>query len=250
MEGMITCRNLTRRFGEFTAVDGLSFHVEAGAICAFLGPNGAGKSTTVKMFTGLLAPSDGEIEVCGLDPRTNPIELKRHIGVLPEDLGLFDDLTVEEHLQLTASVYGLGKQDAKERIAQLLRALSLEHGRRTFASACSHGMRKKTSFAMALLPNPRVLFLDEPFEAIDPVTSKIMRDLLQSASRRGITVFLTSHILPVAEEIATQLIMLKKGKIVWDSPASGLPQALEQHYFDLVESPVVEELEWLGPPRS
>jgi len=103
---------------------------------------------------------------------------------------------------------------------------------------------------MALLPNPRVLFLGEPFEAIDPVTSKIMRDLLQSASRRGITVFLTSHILPVAEEIATQLIMLKKGRIVWDSPASGLPQALEQHYFDLVESPVVEELEWLGPPRS
>jgi ABC-2 type transport system ATP-binding protein len=250
MEGMITCRNLTRRFGEFTAVDGLSFHVEPGAICAFLGPNGAGKSTTVKMFTGLLAPTAGEIEVCGLDPRTNPIELKRRIGVLPEDLGLFDDLTVEEHLQLTASVYGVGKQEAKDRIAQLLRALSLEHGRRTFASACSHGMRKKTSFAMALLPNPRVLFLDEPFEAIDPVTSRIMRDLLQSASRRGITVFLTSHILPVAEEIATQLIMLKKGKIVWDSPASGLPQALEQHYFDLVESPVVEELEWLGPPRS
>ena len=247
---MITCRNLTRRFGEFTAVAGLSFHVEPGAICAFLGPNGAGKSTTVKMFTGLLAPTAGEIEVCGLDPRTNPVELKRRIGVLPEDLGLFDDLTVEEHLQLTASVYGVAKQEAKDRIAQLLRALSLEHGRRTFASACSHGMRKKTSFAMALLPNPRVLFLDEPFEAIDPVTSKIMRDLLQSASRRGITVFLTSHILPVAEEIATQLIMIKKGKIVWDSPASELPQALERHYFDLVESPVVEELEWLGPPRS
>jgi ABC-2 type transport system ATP-binding protein len=250
MEAMITCRNLTRRFGEFTAVAGLSFHVEPGAICAFLGPNGAGKSTTVKMLTGLLAPTSGEVEVCGLDPRANPVELKRRLGVLPEDLGLFDDLTVEEHLQLTASVYAVPKRESKDRIAQLLRTLSLEHGRRTFASACSHGMRKKTSFAMALLPNPRVLFLDEPFEAIDPVTSKIMRDLLRSASRRGITVFLTSHILPVAEEIATQLIMLKKGNIVWDSPASGLPQALERHYFDLVESPVVEEMEWLGPPRS
>jgi ABC-2 type transport system ATP-binding protein len=247
---MITCRNLTRRFGEFTAVDSLSFHVEPGAICAFLGPNGAGKSTTVKMLTGLLAPTAGEMEVCGLDPRTNPIELKRRIGVLPEDLGLFDDLTVEEHLELTASVYGVEKREGKDRIAQLLRVLSLEHGRRTFASACSHGMRKKTSFAMALLPNPRVLFLDEPFEAIDPVTSKTMRDLLQSAARHGITVFLTSHILPVAEEIATQLIMIRKGRIVWDSPASELPQALEQHYFDLLESPVVEDLEWLGPPRS
>jgi ABC-2 type transport system ATP-binding protein len=202
------------------------------------------------MLTGLLAPTAGDVKVCGLDPRSNPIELKRRIGVLPEDLGLFDDLTVEEHLELTASVYGVGKQESKDRIAQLLRVLSLEHGRRTFASACSHGMRKKTSFAMALLPNPSVLFLDEPFEAIDPVTSKTMRDLLQSASRRGITVFLTSHILPVAEEIATQLIMIRKGQIVWDSPASELPQALEQHYFDLLESPVVEEMEWLGPARS
>lgn len=250
MERMITCRNLTRRFGEHTAVNDLSFEVDAGAICAFLGPNGAGKSTTVKMLTGLLAPTSGEVEVCGLNPQKDPIELKRRIGVLPEDLGLFDDLTVEEHLELTAGVYGLPKREAKERITQLLRTLSLEHGRRTFASACSHGMRKKTSFAMALLPNPRVLFLDEPFEAIDPVTSKIMRGVLQSAAAHGITVFLTSHILPVAEEIATQVMMLSKGRLVWNSPASGLERGLEEHYFEMVESPVVEELEWLGQPQS
>jgi ABC-2 type transport system ATP-binding protein len=247
---MITCRNLTRRFGEFTAVNSLSFHVDAGAICTFLGPNGAGKSTTVKMLTGLLTPTSGEVEVCGLDPRKDPVALKRRIGVLPEDLGLFDDLTVEEHLELTAGVYGLEKHQAKERIAQLLHALGLEHGRRTFAVACSHGMRKKTSFAMALLPNPQALFLDEPFEAIDPVTSKIMRGVLQNAAARGVTVFLTSHILPVAEEIATQIIMIRRGEIVWDSPASGLPRALEEHYFEMVESPEVEELEWLGQPRS
>ncbi len=250
LKGMIRCRNLTRRFGEFTAVDGLSFHVDAGAICAFLGPNGAGKSTTVKMLTGLMEPTSGDVEVCGLDPRKNPIELKRRIGVLPEDLGLFDDLTVEEHLELTAGVYGIEKHQAKARIAQLLRALSLEHGRRTFASACSHGMRKKTSFAMALLPNPQALFLDEPFEAVDPVTSKIMRGVLQSAAARGITVFLTSHILPVAEEIATRVIMLSKGRIVWNSPASELKRGLEEHYFEMVESPLVEELKWLGPPQS
>lgn len=250
MVAMITCRNLTRRFGEFTAVDGLSFHVEPGAICAFLGPNGAGKSTTVKMLTGLLAPTSGEVNVCGLDPRANPVELKRRIGVLPEDLGLFDDLTVEEHLELTAGVYGIPKTEAKDRIAQLLRTLGLEHGRRTFAAACSHGMRKKTSFAMALLPNPQVLFLDEPFEAIDPVTSKIMRNVLQSAAAHGITVFLTSHILPVAEEIATQLVMIRRGQIVWDSPASELKRALEEHYFEMIETPVVEELEWLGQQRS
>ncbi len=252
---MISCRKLTRRFGDFTAVDSLTLDVAPGAICSFLGPTGAGKSTTVKMLTGLLPPSSGEAEVCGLDVwgnavRRNPTQLKRLIGVLPEDLGLFDDLSVEEHLLLTGDVYGLPRAETRARTAQLLHALSLEHGRRTFAAACSHGMRKKTAFAMALLPNPRVLFLDEPFEAIDPVTSKIMRDLLESAARRGITVFLTSHILSVVEQLATQLVMIRKGKIVWDSPAADLPQALEQHYFDLVEAPAVEELEWLGSPRS
>ena len=247
---MISCRNLTRRFGEFTAVDSLNFSVAPGAICAFLGPNGAGKSTTVKMLTGLLAPTSGVVEVCGLNPSAKPIELKRQIGVLPEDLGLFDDLTVEEHLLLTGAVYGIEKQVVRDRTAQLLHALSLEHGRHTFAGACSHGMRKKTAFAMALLPNPRVLFLDEPFEAIDPVTSKIMRDLLESVARRGITIFLTSHMLAVVEQIATQLIMIRKGQIVWDSPIAELPRALEQHYFDLVEAPVVEELDWLGSLRS
>ena len=199
---MISCRNLTRRFGDFTAVNGLNLEVEGGTICAFLGPNGAGKSTTVKMLTGLLAPSSGEVKVCGLDAPANALELKRRIGVLPEDLGLFDDLTVEEHLLLTGDIYGVPREESRARTAQLLHALSLEHGRRTFAASCSHGMRKKTAFAMALLPNPQVLFLDEPFEAIDPVTAKIMRDLLKSCSGHGITVFLTSHILSMVERIA------------------------------------------------
>jgi len=247
---MISCRNLTRRYGDFTAVDGLNLEVDAGGICTFLGPNGAGKSTTVKMLTGLLAPTSGSVEVCGLDAVSNPLELKRRIGVLPEDLGLFDDLTVEEHLLLTGAVYGLDGKETHRRTSQLLHALSLEHGRHTFAASCSHGMRKKTSFAMALLPNPRVLFLDEPFEAVDPVTSRIMRDLLQTVAGRGVTVFLTAHILSVAEEIATQVVMIRKGKIVWNSPVGELPQSLEAHYFDLVESPVVEDLEWLGSSPS
>jgi ABC-2 type transport system ATP-binding protein len=247
---MISCRNLTRRFGEFTAVDSLNFEVAAGAICAFLGPNGAGKSTTVKMLTGLLSPSSGQVEVCGINAQADPLALKRRIGVLPEDLGLFDDLTVEEHLLLTGSVYGVDRDATRARTDQLLHALSLEHGRHTFAASCSHGMRKKTAFAMALLPSPQVLFLDEPFEAIDPVTSKIMRDMLESIARRGVTVFLTSHILSVVERLATQLVMIRKGKIVWNSPIGEVPQSLEQHYFDLVEAPVVEELEWLGSSRS
>src|SRR6201993_1509219 len=120
---MISCRNLTRRFGEFTAVSQLNLEVAAGAICVFLGPNGAGKSTTVKMLTGLLPPTSGTVEVCGIDAAANPLELKKRIGVLPEDLGLFDDLTVEEHLLLTGSVYGLDRQETHRRSNQLLHAL-------------------------------------------------------------------------------------------------------------------------------
>src|ERR1700736_1015493 len=137
---MISCRNLTRRFGAFTAVDNLTLEVAAGAICAFLGPNGAGKSTTVKMLTGLLPPTSGKVHVCGLDVRLKPLEVKRCIGVLPEDLGLFDDLTVEEHLLLTGDVYGIPRQQTRSRTDELLHALSLEHGRHTFAASCSHGM--------------------------------------------------------------------------------------------------------------
>ena len=174
---MISCRGLTKQFGAVTAVDSLSLEVARGKICAFLGPNGAGKSTTVKMLSGLLVPSSGQATVCGFDVATHSLEIKRRIGVLPESLGLFDDLTIAEHLLLTARIYGLDTPQSQARIEQLLRVLGLTEGRNTFAGYGSHGMRKKTAFAMALLPNPEVLFLDEPFEAVDPATSKIMRDM-------------------------------------------------------------------------
>ena len=247
---MISCRDLTRRFGDFTAVDRLTLELGRGSICALLGPNGAGKSTVVKMLTGLLPPSSGQATVAGLDVAKESLEIKRRIGVLPEDLALFDDLTVEEHLLLTGRIYGLSRRETDSRTSQLLRVLSLAGGRDTFAGHCSHGMRKKTAFAMALLPNPQVLFLDEPFEAIDPVTAKIMHDLLVTVSARGVTVFLTSHILSVAERIASRFVMIRDGKIVWNSTAEELPRSLEDHYFGLVESPSAEDLEWLGSARS
>jgi ABC-2 type transport system ATP-binding protein len=247
---MISCRNLSKTFGEFTAVDSITIEVGRGEICAFLGPNGAGKSTTVKMLTGLLRPSKGEAIVAGLDVVRQPMELKRVIGVLPEDLGLFDSLTVEEHLLMSGPIYGLSEAETKSRSSQLLEALRLTHGRNTFANQCSHGMRKKTALAMALLHDPKVLFLDEPFEGIDPVTSKTIRDLLTMLAGRGVTIFLTSHILTIVEKLATQIDMIRAGKIVWTSAADALPQALEDHYFELVESPPVLELEWLGSRKS
>jgi ABC-2 type transport system ATP-binding protein len=246
---MIACRSLTKIFGTFTAVDHVSFEVPQG-ICALLGPNGAGKSTLVGMLTGLLAPSSGEALIAGFDVRTQPLQVKRIAGIVPEHLGLFDSLTVEEHLALCGPIYGLTAEETHGRSEQLLRVLGLEHGRETFLDQCSHGMRKKTALAMALLHNPRVLFLDEPFEGIDPVTAKSIRDLLNTIAGRGTTVFFTSHILSIVDRLATQILMIRAGNIVWNSATTDLSQPLEDLYFDLVEAPRMEDLAWLGSQQS
>ena len=247
---MISCRNLTKRFGDHIAVDNLNLEVPAGSIYCFLGPNGAGKSTTVKMLTGLLKPTSGQAFVAGHDVVLEPLAVKRIVGVLPESLGLFGTLTVEEHLHLSGPIYGLSRHETHSRTDELLRALALDDGRETFIDHCSYGMRKKTALAMALLHNPRVLFLDEPFEGIDPVTSKTLRELMLTLAARGVTVFLTSHILSIVERLASQIVMIRDGHIVWNSRPDELPKSLEDVYFDLVETPIVEDLPWLGSSRS
>jgi ABC-2 type transport system ATP-binding protein len=247
---VISCRSLTKRYGDHIAVDSLNLDVPAGTICCFLGPNGAGKSTTVKMLTGLLKPTAGQAIVAGHDVTSDPLGVKRIIGVLPESLGLFGTLTVEEHLHLSGPIYGLTRQVTHRRTDELLRALALDDGRQTFIDHCSYGMRKKTALAMALLHNPEVLFLDEPFEGIDPVTSKTLRELMLTLASRGVTVFLTSHILSIVERLASQIVMIRDGHVVWNSRPDELPKSLEDVYFDLVETPIVEELPWLGSSRS
>ncbi len=242
---MIACRSLTKTFGTFPAVDNVSFEVPGG-ICALLGPNGAGKSTLIGMLTGLIVPTAGDSLVAGLHVRQQPLQVKQIAGIVPEHLGLFDSLTVEEHLALCGPIYGLTPGETSTRAEQLLRVLGLEHGRTTFLDQCSHGMRKKTALAMALLHNPKVLFLDEPFEGIDPVTAKAIRDLLTRIAGRGTTVFFTSHILSIVDRLATQIMMIRAGSIVWNSATADLAHPLEELYFDLVESPRTEDLAWLG----
>ena len=202
------------------------------------------------MLTGLLAPTSGEVLVCGLNVAQDPLAVKRRIGVLPEDLGLFDDLTVEEHLLLTGRIYGLSRETARARVEQLLSALSLAHGRDTFAGHCSHGMRKKTAFAMALLPNPEVLFLDEPFEAIDPVTSKTMRDLLGDRRRQRRHRFSdVAHSAGCgAHRRSVRNDSRRKDGLEFCRRRTAA--ILEDLYFELAEEPVTEDLDWLGPRRS
>ena len=243
---MISCRNLTRRFGEKLAVNDVSFELSDGAICALLGPNGAGKSTSLAILSGLLAATSGEAQVANTSAVPGSLELRRRIGVLPEDLGLFDDLTVEEHLLLTADIYGIARSEAHRRINQLLRLLDLDHGRQTFASECSHGMRKKTSLAMALLPEPHVLLLDEPFEGVDPVTARLMQSTLVQLSSRGVTTLMATHVLAAVEQIATDLMIMREGKIIWRGKSGDLREPLEQIYLAQIGAREGEELEWLG----
>ena len=246
---MLHCRDVTKRFGDALAVDGVTFDL-AGGICALLGPNGAGKSTLLKMLTGLLAPDRGEVHIAGCDVAKEPLRVKRMIGVLPEDLGVFDALTIAEHLELCGPVYGLTRAETRERTGALLRTLGLEKGRYTYLDQCSHGMRKKTALAMALLHNPRLLLLDEPFEGIDPASSVTIRDLLLAVSGRGITVFLTSHALAMIPQLASEVMLIRGGRIVLHAAAAQLERPLQEVYFDLVETPPQEDLPWLRSSLS
>ena len=208
-------RGLTRDFGSLRAVDGIDLAVPAGSFFGFLGPNGAGKSTTIKCLTGLAASrASGSMRILGIDPLADPVAVKRRIGVVPEDLALFDRLTAPETLTFIAEVHGLDRDDHQDRAADLLALMDLQSAASTLVTDFSHGMRKKLSLAAALLPAPRLLFLDEPFEGIDAVASRQIKDLLQSFVARGGTIFLTSHILEIVERLSTHIGVIAEGRLV------------------------------------
>ena len=247
---MISCRHVTKRYGDFTAVDDFNFDVDTARICALLGPNGAGKSTLLKMLAGLSEPTAGEVLVAGLHPFHDAVELKKIIGMVPENLALFDDLSIVEHLMLCGPIYGVSAEDTEARAEQLLRVLGLDEKRDTFLRESSHGMRKKTALAMALIHNPRVVILDEPFEGIDPVTAETIAVRLRTMSEHGITVLFTSHILSMVDRVADQVIMIRSGKRVLCADRSSLTEPLDKLFFDLVEAPNTEDLPWLRSQRS
>jgi ABC-2 type transport system ATP-binding protein len=233
----IETHRLTRFFGDFCAVDGIDLAVERGTFYGFLGPNGAGKSTTIKMLTGLLAPSEGQILVLGkniLDPRQS-LEAKSRVGVLPEDLALFDNLTAREYLTFVGRMHLLQRDTIRSRIGELLTLLDLEDRPKKVTIEFSHGMKKKLALAAALLPNPDLLFLDEPFEGVDAVTSRIIRNLLSGFVARGSTVFLTSHVLEIVEKLCTHVGIIVKGRLVEQGALESIRQAgsLEDRFLEL-----------------
>ena len=254
---------LVRQFGDFVAVDNLNLSVQRGSFFGFLGPNGAGKSTTIKMLTGLLAPTSGRIRVLGRDLSTEPLEVKRRIGVVPEDLNLFERLTGAEMLSFTGRMYGLQKAEIAERLPELLDLMELTGEPKKLIIEYSHGMKKKLSLACALIHRPEILFLDEPFEGVDAIASRTLKDLLSRLTLRGLTVFLTSHVLEIVERLCSDIAIISQGKLLASGSLNELrkgiqvesdgrqtgPVSLEEYFIHIVggERSTGEEevLQWL-----
>jgi ABC-2 type transport system ATP-binding protein len=255
----ISTEKLTRRFGALTAVNGMDLQVESGQFFGFLGPNGAGKSTTIKMLTGLLAPSSGRISLLGLDFAQNLVELKRQIGVVPEGMGLFERLSAPEYLEFVGRMYGLDKATTRKRSEELLEFMQLADRSRTMIADYSHGMQKKLALAAAVIHGPRILFLDEPFEGVDALAAGALKELLARMTERGVTIFLTSHVLEIVERLCSHVAIIKKGELVaqgsMEQLRAGVPSiegrtlTLEDIFVSVVgrgaDRAQIEELSWL-----
>jgi ABC-2 type transport system ATP-binding protein len=247
----IETNGLTRRFGSVCAVDALDLRVEAGKFYGFLGPNGAGKSTTIKMLTGLLAPTSGSFCILGEDmaDADRAREVKRRVGVVPENLALFDNLTAREYLTFIGRMYLLPPATVRERCQELLVMMNLENEERKLTLEFSHGMKKKLALAAALIPNPDLLFLDEPFEGVDAIASRTLKDTLTRSVARGATVFLTSHVLEIVEKLCTDVGIIAEGKLVHQAAMDQIRQtgSLEDLFLKAVGSDHVEaqKLSWL-----
>lgn len=256
----IVTEKLTRRFGALTAVDHVDLQVAAGQFFGFLGPNGAGKSTTIKMLTGLLAPTSGRMQLLGIDFSADPIEVKRQIGVVPEGMGLFERLTGIEYLRFVGRMYGLDKPTAEKRAEELLEFMQLADREKSLIADYSHGMQKKLALAAAVIHGPRILFLDEPFEGVDALAAGALKALLGRMTERGVTIFLTSHVLEIVERLCSHVAIIHRGRLVaqgsMEELSAGVPgvegekKTLEQIFLSIVgqsggEQSNLQELTWL-----
>jgi len=218
----IRISNLVKKYGAVVAVENLSLEVPKGSMFGFLGPNGSGKSTTIGCLTGLLDPSAGTIEILGQPFDTNNPALKRRMGVMPETLGLFEPLYAHEFLAFIGRMFGLDEATVQKRVAELLAALELTDSSKTL-SEYSTGMRKRAAFAAAVIHSPEVLFLDEPFESIDPAGVALMKQWLRRLTEQGRTVFITSHVLETVERLCDRVaIVTRPGKLVWQGDITAL----------------------------
>lgn len=251
----VRVRGLWKRFGEQVAVSGIDLDLPAGRFIGLVGPNGAGKTTTLSMVTGLLRPDMGTVEIGGHDVWTDPVAVKSRIGVLPEGLRLFERLSGEELLAYNGRLRGISGAETDKRASQLLDVLDLSGARHKLVVDYSTGMRKKIGLAAALLHNPEVLFLDEPFEGVDPVSAQAIRGVLERYTRSGATVVFSSHVMELVEWLCDWVAVMAAGRIKAQGPIAevrGEASSLQQAFLDLVGARAADGadgLDWLGGGR-
>jgi len=238
----ICAEGLFKRFGLCQALNGLSLHVPEGAFYALLGPNGAGKSTSLALLNGVLKPDAGSILVFGMDALQHPLEVKRRLGAVPEELSLFERLTSRQQLLFSARMFGLGGREALRRADELLEVLELSQKANELVASLSKGMRRRLAIASALIHSPRLVLLDEPFEGVDIMASEIIRSLLLKLSKQGVSIVLTTHVLEIAEKMASHVGILVEGRMAMEGPVEVLKAqhqaaSLEALFFQAVPKP-------------
>ena len=245
----IEVENLRKVYGSKAAVDGLTLTVPCGSFFGFLGPNGAGKSTTIRMLTGLIPPTSGSIKLLGMPLPEQELEIKRHIGLVPDESLLFDRLTGGEFLEFVGRMYGLARPVARERAGELLNLFELADQPRKLIAEYSKGMRKRIAMAASLIHRPQLFLMDEPFEGVDAVGARLMKDILLDQVRQGATIFLTSHVLEVVERLCDRVAIIHEGRIVREGPMQELrsgSETLEDVFVRVVgREREFQKLEWL-----
>lgn len=232
---MIDLQSVVRTYGAHVAVNELSLSVPAGELFAFLGPNGAGKTTTIKMLVGLLQPTSGSVRICGHDVVAEPRQASRHVGFVPDEPHLYDKLSGREFLQFVANLHGLAAEDAERQIAKQIDRFELKGFVDQLAESYSHGMKQRLIFGASLLHRPKVLILDEPMVGLDPRSMRRVKDILREESAGGTTIFMSTHTLPLAEEIATRIGVVSRGQLRFVGTVKELREKMERHDSSLEE---------------
>jgi len=245
----IAVRELRKVYGAKAAVDGLTLTVPQGCFFGFLGPNGAGKTTTIRMLMGLAPPTSGEIELLGLRMPSHAVEIKKQIGLVPDETLLFDHLTGLEFIEFVGRMYALDRKVARDRARELLALFELSGSERKLIGEYSKGMRKRVAMAAALIHRPKLFLMDEPFEGVDAVGARLMKEILLDQVRHGATIFLTSHVLEVVERLCDRVAIINDGRLVIDESMSALrsgSETLEDIFVRVVGAERhTEMLDWL-----
>jgi len=252
---VITIENLSKCYGDLWAVRDLNLEIPRGELFAFLGPNGAGKTTTIKTICGLLRPTHGRILIGGADVQTETVEAVRRIGYIPDHPYLYEKLTGQELLDFVGDLHHVPRPRRSRRIQQLLEMFGIEHWRHHLVQEYSHGMRQKLVFAASLLHDPDVLVVDEPMVGLDPKGAKLVKDIFLEQVRRGATIFLSTHTLPLAEELANRIGLIRNGQLIFLGTLSEMRTqtqkdgSLEQLFLKLTDEQQKEDTrsasEWL-----